>query len=291
MKEQKKIRTKDGRTVYATCYCPAASNGKVMIVAAAAGIVQKDYNAFAVYFCQLGYPVITFDYRGIGESAPPDLRGFETGLQQWAVQDTDAVIRFARSLFLNQELIYIGHGIGGELIGLAQASQYINRLVLVSSSLSCYKLWTWRGRLKITLLKAVLRVSNKWIGYSPGKHLGFFRDLPKGVAHEWANWCNNPNGLFDVFPENNYRKLQVPLLAVSFLNDWMTPPGAVQGLLDYFSSASITWHQLDPQNQGLKRKHYCFFESGLKSIAWVLLENWLSEDSNNLPKEKIKTRS
>ena len=281
MKEKKKIRTKDGRTISATCYLPGTTNGKNIIVAPAAAVVQQDYEAFSIFFQQLGYTVITFDYRGVGESAPAHLKGFDAGLQQWAVQDTDAVIRFVRTSFQNQELIYIGHGIGGELIGLAQASQYINRLVLVSSSLSCKRLWTWKGRLRITARKTIVQLASKWFGYFPGKRLGYFRDLPKGVAHEWANWCNNPNGLFDVFPENNYRKLQVPLLAVSFSNDWMTPEKAVKGLLSYFSSASITWHQIDPQNEGLKkRQQYCFFAQRMKSMTWMMLQQWLNEESS-----------
>jgi len=279
MKEKKKIRTKDGRTISATCYLPGTANGKTMIIAPAAGIAQREYEAFSTFFQQLGYSVTTFDYRGVGESAPAKLKGYNAGLQQWAVQDADAVIRFARSNFQNQELIYIGHGIGGELIGLAQASQYIHRLVLVSSSLSCKKLWSWKGRLRITMMKGIVRLSNRWFGYFPGKRLGLFRDLPKGVAHEWADWCDNPNGLFDVFPENNYRKLQVPLLAVSFSNDWLTPENGVKGLLSYFSSACITWHHMDPRNQGLKKaKQNCFFALSMKSTTWEILQHWLNEE-------------
>jgi predicted alpha/beta hydrolase len=248
-------------------------------VAPAAATTQKDYDSFSIFFQQLGYTVITFDYRGIGESAPAQLKGFNAGLQQWAVQDADAVIRFVKTSFQNQELIYIGHGIGGELIGLAQASQYIDRLVIVSSSLSCKKLWNWKGRLRITFMKAIARLANKSVGYFPGKRLGFLGDLPGGVVHDWANWCDNPNGLFDVFPENNYRKLQVPLLAVSFSNDWMTPENGVKGLLSYFSSACITWHHIDPHKQGWnKRKQCCFFALSMKSTTWEILKHWLIEE-------------
>jgi predicted alpha/beta hydrolase len=278
MKEKKKIRTKDGRTISATCYLPETANGKSLVVGAAAEAVQQDYETFSIFFQQLGYTVVTFDYRGVGESAPAHLKGFEAGLLQWAAQDADAVIRFVKSGFQDQELIYIGHGIGGELIGLAQASQYIDRLVLVSSSLSCKRFWTWKGRLRVAARKAMVRLSGTWFGYFPGRRLGFLSDLPKGVVHEWNNWCDNPNGLFDIFPENNYRKLRVPLLAVSFSNDWMTPETGVKGLLGYFSSACITWHEIHPENHGLKKsKQYCFFAPLMKSKTWIILQQWLDE--------------
>ena len=101
MKEKKKIRTKDGRTISATCYLPEKSNGKNIIVAPGAGLIQRDYESFSVFF-RLGYTVTTFDYRGVGESASIHLKGFKAGLQQWAVHDADAVIRFVRSSFQNQ---------------------------------------------------------------------------------------------------------------------------------------------------------------------------------------------
>ena len=281
MQEKIKIRTKDGRMICATCYCPLKANGKNIIVApaAAAYITQREYKSFAVFFQQLGYSVFTFDYRGVGDSAPSHLKGCDARLQQWAVQDADAVIRYVKTSFPGTELIYVGHGIGGELIGLAQASQYINKLVLVSSSLSCKRLWSWKGRMRITFLKAITTVSNRLIGYFPGKRLGFPRDLPKGVMHEWSDWCDKPNGLFDVFPDNNYRKLNIPLFAFSFSNDWMTPEKGVEGLLSYFSNASITWYHDHPHNQGLKNgQQSCFFDLQLKDTLWKKLEQWINEE-------------
>ena len=279
MQEKKKIRTKDGRMISATFYQPGVSNGKIMIVAPAAYLGQREYRSFAVHFQKKGYNVITFDYRGVGDSAPLQLKGFDARLQQWAVQDADAVIRCVRNCFPGRELIYVGHGIGGELIGLAQASQYVNKLVLASSSLSCMRLWSWKGRMRITLLKTIGRLSNRWFGYFPGKRLGFPRDLPMGVMHEWADWCDNPNGLFDVYPENNYRKLRIPVFAFSFSNDWLTPEKGVKGLLSYFSSADITWYHDHPHNQGLKTsRQSCFFDLQLKDTLWIKLERWINEE-------------
>ncbi len=289
MHEKVQIRTKDGRSITVTSYPSTRPDANNMIIAPAVEVVQKDYEKFAIHFQQLGYNVVTFDYRGIGDSAPDFLKDFEAGLQQWAVQDTDAVIRFVRTAFPNKELIYIGHGIGGELIGLAQASQYVNKLGLISSSLSCKKYWSWRGKLKMTILNSAARLSNKWFGYFPGTRLGMRRDLPKGVMSELANWSENPNGLFDLFPENNYRKLEVPLFAFSFSNDWMTPDKAVRKLLSYFSSACITWFHLHPEELGLNgKKNYCFFETQLQASTWQILERWLNEEKVCYPVSPVK---
>lgn len=277
--EKRQLRTKDGQTLSITCFSPDEPSGQNMIIAPAAQFTQKDYYPFATYFQQLGYRVVTFDYRGVGDSGPDNLKGYVAGLHQWAVLDTDAVIRCVKQEFPNQELVFVGHGVGGELVGLAQASQYINKLVLASSALSCKRLWSWRGRARIFMMKAIGRVTNKLFGYFPGKRLGILRDLPKGVVYEWADWCDHPNGLFDVFPENNYRKLQVPLAAYSFSDDWLTPDKGVEGLLQYFSNACITWYHVHPQNKGLKKKRYsCFFDPDLKLDLWPTLQQWLQNE-------------
>jgi predicted alpha/beta hydrolase len=273
------IRTRDGKKIWLNCYNPATSTGRVMIIAPSAGVRKEYYDSFACFFRDWGFTVIVFDYRGIGSSAPAKLSGCSANIHQWAAQDIDAVILHAKNTYPKQEIIYIGHSIGGEIVGLAQASQYISRLVLVNSALSCKKLWPLRDQFRITAMKTVVRFFTKWYGYFPGKRLGLAGDLPRGVMHEWVNWCNSPNGLFDAFPDNNYRKLQVKLLAFSFGDDWHAPPRAVEELLSRFANAQTTWFHVWPDELGIRKiGHSGFFHARLKSILWMKLLEWLKEE-------------
>ena len=270
------IRTKDGCNIRMRVYAQEATQGKVILVGPSALATQAHYQEMALFLQSHGYAVITFDYRGVGLSAPNTLKGYRARLHQWAVQDIDAVIRYARNYFPGQEIIFIGHGIGGELIGLSPASQYISKLVLVNSSLTCKKLWPWHDRLRMVFLKSFVRVSSTFLGYFPGKRTGFSDDLPKGVMFEWLDWCNNNNGLFDKFPDNNYRKLQIPLLAFSYSDDWRSPRRAVQELLNYFSGTQITWHHIKPAEIGMRRiGHLGPFEKSGKDSLWQPLCVWL----------------
>lgn len=276
MQENGTIRTKDGCTIAMKVYAQDALQGKVIVIGPSVLATQAHYQEMAAFFQAQGYPVITFDYRGVGLSAPVTLKGFRARLHQWAAQDVDAVIRYARKQFPGLEIIFIGHGIGGELIGLSPASQYISRLVLVNSSLTCKKLWPWKHRLRMVFLKSLVRIASTFWGYFPGKHTGFSGNLPKGVMYEWIDWCNNANGLFDKFPDNNYRKLQVPLLAFSFSDDWRSPHRAVQELLRYFSGTQVTWHHLKPTDVGLKKiGHLGPFERNCRDTVWKPLSVWL----------------
>ena len=273
------IRTKDGKKIGLTVYHPDNEKKKVMVVGATGGVRQEFYEPFAGFFQKQGFTVITFDYRGMGRSAPDELKGYAANMHQWAVQDIDAVILYAKNKFIQQELIYVGHCVGGEIVGLAQASQFINKLVLVNSALSCKKLWPLKERFKIVAIRPVVRLLNRVFGYFPGKRIGYAENVPKGVMHEWANWCSKQNGLFDAFPDNNYRKLRIPLLAISFSDNWNSPVKAVQELLNRFASASITWHHMRPADLNRKQVgHYGFFYPEMEDSLWPLLLKWINSD-------------
>jgi predicted alpha/beta hydrolase len=277
MQSSKTILTSDGTRIWITCYLPEKSNGKVIIIAPAIGVTHDFYHMFSRFYRQQGFTIIGFDYRGVGKSAPRHLKGFKANLHEWAVMDINSVILYAKYNFQHYEIIYIGHCIGGEIIGLVPASQYINKIVLVSSSLTCEKLWPWYHRLKLKIQKAVSRLLSWLFGYLPKNKIANYGKLPKGVANQFANWCDNPNGLFDNYPDNNYRKLKVPIVVYTFTDDWLCPPRAVKELLHHFFNASITWFHLHPSDIGLKRVgHLDFFYISMKSTLWESLLQWLN---------------
>jgi predicted alpha/beta hydrolase len=280
MIEKRQIRTKDGKWIGITRYIPGNPNGRNIIIAPAAHILQVEYEPFAKHFLQQGYSIVSFDYRGTGESPSLIPKKQKNGLLQWAVHDIDAVIRYVRQLYSHNEIIYIGHGVGGELVGLAPASQFINRLVLIDSALSCKKLWPWHIKLGLFLAKLWWRILGSYQANLPIHKPGLRNRLPREVVYEWINWCEKPNGLFDFFPDCNYRKLAVPLLAISFDKSWYSPEKAVRELLNYFSNSQISWYHIDPAKLGFKKiKNFCFFEPFVESSLWETLKSWLNEEA------------
>ena len=288
MRSNNTIRTNDGTRIWISCYSPNESNGRAIIIAPGAGLTHEYYDAIASFFCEKGFSVVTFDYRGVGKSAPQKLSGYQANMHQWAAQDINAVLLYSKQNYPRQELIFMGHSIGGEIIGLAPASQYVNKIVLISSALSCSRLWPMTYRFKIQGLKVFTRLSAKIFGYFPGKTFNIFGNLPQGVVHQWANWCDNSNGLFDNFPDNNYRKLNVPLLAFTFSDDWHCPPRAVKELLNRFESSTITWYHIKPKEIGMKKiGQRDFFYPRMQPTLWESLLEWLSKDEKISAEEKM----
>ena len=282
MRSSNTIRTNDGTRIGINCYDPRQANGKVIVIAPGVGLTQEYYQLFACFFRQNGFTVLTFDYRGMGKSAPQKLSGYKATMHQWAVHDINAVLLYVKQAYPAREIIYIGHCMGGEIIGLAPASQYVNKIILVSTALSCEKLWPWKRRVILKYSKFKNRFLGWLLGYAPANKARKRQRIPRGVYNEMANWCDNPNGLFDAYPDNNYRKINVPLLAYTFTDDWWCPPRAVQELLNHFASASITWYHLKPKDIGLKKVgHIDFFYLTVKSTLWESLLDWINKDERN----------
>lgn len=70
------IPAMDGFALAATVYEPDALTHKVVLITGGTGVLRRFYDPFACFLQQQGFGVVTFDYRGIGDSRPPSLKGF-----------------------------------------------------------------------------------------------------------------------------------------------------------------------------------------------------------------------
>jgi predicted alpha/beta hydrolase len=276
MYRKETVRTKDGYSLGVRIFLPFRSFTSVIVLVPSALLSQKDYLNFARFLQHHGFAVISFDYRGVGESAPTSLIGFDSSLEQWAKYDTDAVILYTRQKFPMSELIYIGHGIGGEISGLVPAIQFINKLVLINCSLSCNSFRYVKDKLWIGAMSFFYRMLSSVYGYFPGKKLGKQHNLPPGIMKEWLRWCENNNGLFDDYADHNYRKQRFSILAYSFSDDWRSRKKGVKALLDHFSSAQITWRHVNPEEVNeVKIGHLGFFNYEKSGNLWKEMITWM----------------
>src|ERR1700682_3969757 len=108
----------DGYSLGATLRRPATGPQKgFVLIASATATPRHYYGRFATYLAERGFGVMTFDYRGIGDSRPPSLRGFECRMRDWAALGITAVVDFA-AREAGAPLLYVGHSYGGQALGL-----------------------------------------------------------------------------------------------------------------------------------------------------------------------------
>ena len=284
------IVTEDDFSLAVTSFNPQSTPKAVILINSAMGVLRQYYLKFSQYLANEGYQVYTYDYRGIGGSRPKSLKGFKATIQDWAIQDLEAMIQYTRTEHQDVPLFVIGHSVGGQILGLAPSCQQVQATMLVASQVGNWAYWD-KGQARLKLLwKYLLPNLSKLFGYFPAKRLGLFEDLPKGVAIEWGKWGSNPDYLFafDFKVPKQHQEIQIPFLAWSFSDDGYAPIRAVKKLLSRYEKATITHRHISPQDLGVSKiDHFGFFRDKFKESLWKDSLEWL----DNQQVGELKTKS
>jgi predicted alpha/beta hydrolase len=248
----------------------------VVLVSAATGVPRQFYKNFAAYLRDHGWTAVTYDYRGIGDSAPPSLRGFRARMRDWALIDMPAVIDWLYARYQPRRLFVIGHSFGGQGIGLIERPGRITAMVGVSAQSGYWGVQggaeKYRARLAVTVMIPVL---TRLFGYFPWSMFAAGEDLPGGVALEWASWCRNRDYLLgdDTLPLERYEKFDAPILAYSIDDDDWGTARAVDDMMRAYRN--VTRRHLVPADYGLSRVgHMGFFRRGSEAV-WDEAIAWL----------------
>jgi len=249
-----------------------------IVVAGATGVPRGFYRAFAERASGRGYDVVTFDYRGIGESAPPSLRGFTMDYRDWGRYDLAGVLEDTASDGLPLHLV--GHSYGGQALGLVPDPSVVTSMHTFGTGSG------WHGWMPKT---EQLRVRVMWNlvgpllvrthGYLAWSRLGLGEDLPIDVFHQWKHWCRFPAYWFDdpaVADEmrDAYARVTTPITAVNSIDDRWIPPAARDAFLPGYVNAPLTTHDLDPADLGLRALgHMGYFRRGSERLWDDLLDD------------------
>jgi len=277
------VTARDGYELAATHYrYPDAVPARgVILFSSAMAVAQSFYGACARHFAAAGYHCYTYDYRGIGESAPDSLRGFDTSVVTWAQHDIPAMIDFVRDRHPDGPLIYFAHSVGGQLLGMVDNADRVDRAVMISSQLGY---WGVQGGVQKYAVwmhgHLVLPTVTRLVGYFPWSRFGNGLDLPKGVALQWASWCRRPRYLFDdptLGDLVGYRSLDIPILVYLVSDDDWGTEAAVRGMVEHYTGAAIEYRHLDPNNHGYDSLgHFGFFKRGRQQL-WEDARAWIEQ--------------
>ena len=275
------IQASDGFTLEGSLYRPPTTVTKVIVITSALGVVRSYYQQYAMFMCNHGYMVLTFDYRGVGESRPKSLRGFQATMHDWGQRDIAAAIDWVDTVLQPHRLFMVSHSAGGQLLGLAHNSRRIDAMVAVAVPSGYWRHWPLFQRYRFLLMWHLLvRPLARGLGYLPAKRLGFGEDLPQGVALEWASWCLHRDYLFgfgDQLDLSLYSQLKIPILVYSIADDQMAPKMAVDALFKGYENARITRSHVLPAGIGVSHiGHFGFFKEKFRDSLWPETLEWIS---------------
>jgi predicted alpha/beta hydrolase len=262
------IRTADGVSLGSTLY--DANSDRALVIASAMGVKRRYYDAFAQHVAAQGISVVTFDYRGIGDSRPPSLRGSDATMEEWGRLDIAAAIDWITGELRPRSLFYVGHSAGGQLAGLAANADAVDRFVLVSSQSGYWRHWPGVRAYGLGALWLLMPVLSRVFGYFPSKLVGLgSEDLPRGVAAQWARWGRHPDYLFRDVDPGLYARITAPVLSYSLRDDTYAPRRAVDALAAHFPN--VTRVHLEERGLG----HFDFFRKAKGAHLWNDVVRWL----------------
>jgi predicted alpha/beta hydrolase len=281
---QLKLRAADGYELGAVFYAalrPRAPR-RVAVLHGGAGIPAVRYRRFAHFLAEWGIPVLTYDYRGIGMSRPPALRGFQATIEDWAEYDSAAAIAWLRERFPRDEILGISHSIGCLPLGGAPNAGEQARVVLVGAHTGYYGDYRPLYRLPMAVAwHGLMPAVTRFLGYFPADRLGLGEDLPAGMALEWAERRHpelrpsgpEPAGERRLRLLDHCAALQCPAIAISISDDAFATVGGTMRLLSYFPRLSSPQHLVftPPDAQVRRIGHFGFFRRAVGTTLWPRL--------------------
>lgn len=272
------IPATDGFSLAATLITPVGTPRTPVVIASATGVKRRYYEHFASFLAEQGHPTILFDYRGIGGSRPSSLRGFDARMRHWGERDLAGVIAWARQRF-DETPHFVGHSVGGQLLGLAEGAEHIRAAVTIGSQSGYWGHWPSASRYRIAALwYGVIPAVTRTVGYFPGS-IGVGEDLPAGVALEWATWGRHPAYLagLDRARCDRYARLDARILAFAFPDDEFAPLPAVKALHELYAGSSTELREIDPTSLALGPiGHFGFFRDRFHATLWPQVSQWFS---------------
>lgn len=272
----------DGRRLAGDVFEPAGPVRAAVVIASAMGVPRGYYAAFARYLAQSGLGVITFDYRGVGDSRLfESVREERATLRDWGELDVPAAIAGARARFGSVPILYVGHSVGGQLFGL-DTHDDVAAALFVGSQSGYWRHWSGAGRLGMLAMWYLLVPGfTAELGYLPMKFFKQGEDLPREVARDWARWGRHPSYVMSYAgPKGGggFRHWSGSLLAYGLEDDGFAPERGVRALVSFYEAARAETRVVAPNAIGEKAVgHFGFFRSKFEENLWKDARSWLLE--------------
>lgn len=286
------IRCVDGTRLVGEVFDPVGDPTATAVIAPATGVRASYYRRYAGFLARRGMRAVTFDYRGIGRSAPDHragLRRLRVRWHDWGVRDLDAVIRWAQERSgVPGRLVIVGHSFGGVAALLAPRARQADRMLLVGAQHAHWRDYVRKERLRMVWRwHVVMPIVTAVVGYFPGRRLGWLEDLPRGVAFDWARGrarLSRTIGRGGAAVLADAARVDADILAVASTDDPFATEQATDRTLALVPRARTRRCRVDPVDHGLEHiGHAGLFHDRFCDTLWPRSAAWLEGADAALP--------
>lgn len=268
--------TADGVRLKGMLYIPEHPSAIVQFNCATAASTRF-YIPFMEYLASEGFACALWDYRGMGETGPANLKGCTYRFQEYGTQDMPAVKAFLLERFPNLPLWMLGHSSGGQQVGFMPDLEGIAGLLAFSVSGGYAPNFPSGYRRKSAFFfYCFAPLSIALAGYVKSKPFGFMENLPKGVCNEWKAWCSKPNYFFDpafrgkTLPPDHFDAIPFPIHVFTPTDDEICTRANSDNYWKHVRSlAGITHYWIEPHACGMEKLgHFGLFHRKMREPFW-----------------------
>lgn len=271
------LRAADGYPLAGIRYEAAGRPRAHLVVAGAVGVPQRFYRRFAEFAAARGYTTLTFDYRGVGMSAPATLDGFRMDYFDWGRLDLAAAVTAMSQPPL--PLFVVGHSFGGHAFGMLPNHARVAGYYTFGTGAGWHGWMPPLERLRVLAMWHILGpLLTRWKGYLSWSLLGLGEDLPLDFYRRWKHWCRYPNYFFGDpamrYVAREFARVRAPLMAANSIDDRWAPPRSRDAFIEGYRNAARQTLDIDPARFGLRGiGHMGYFKPGARplwesALAW-----------------------
>jgi predicted alpha/beta hydrolase len=278
------IEAIDGFPLSAIYCCRYGKTAGTVVISSATGVKKEFYLGFADFLVQKGYTVLIYDYRGIGGSAPRDLKGSQSYIHEWGTKDMNAVLNYLVNERKLTNIIWIGHSIGGQLIGLLDQHHHIRKVLAVNAALGYWGYFPFPMKFIIWLLWYIVGPFMVRIyGYGKMKKIGWGENLPRNILMEWRGWCLSKTYFRSFLQKelqmDKFYHFKAPITAIYTSDDFIANDKTVPLMMNFFPNSPsrilrLAVDQYTPHKVG----HTGIFRKKFKANLWPVLLHAIEEN-------------
>ena len=217
-------------------------------------MAQRYYRRFAAFAAERGYLTLTFDYRGIGRSAPSDPAGLPDGLSRLGRLDLAAAVERISDDY--RPLFVIGHSYGGHGFGALPDPQRVAAFFTFGTGAGWSGWMPTLERLRVLALWHGLGpLLTRSSGYLSWSVVGMGEDLPLDFYRQWKRWCRYRRNFLEdpamADVAQAFARIRLPIMAANAVDDRWSPPRSRDAFMTGYQSAALDTLDLVPGEFGM----------------------------------------
>ncbi len=267
----------DGYQLSALFGEPKGTPMGTIVISAATGVRKEFYYNFSKYLIDQGYRALIYDYRGIGESAPADIRTSRAFIHEWGTQDMNAVLDYLVNDQGLTDIIWLGHSVGAQFVGLLKNKIHVRKVVSINAALGYWGYLPYPMKAVVWVLWYIVGPTlTKLYGYGVMKKIGWGENLPRNVLLEWRSWCLSKNYYMDFLKSeiqtDRFYDFTIPITAIYTSDDYIANDTTASLMMHFFPNAPRKLIKLGVgKYTSQKVGHTGIFRKRFAPIFWPLL--------------------